>query len=435
MSARLVYADKNGRIRDHGHLLMARSRNGEISLPDQGELIPLPAESELFLLPGRSAIGIDPESGEQREADGLAVAAFAAPGYTLSAHPAYARKEGAPLLPLFAYGAVGYLHGRFWICACHVDDDPRQRFGGIHRRRIESGARRLLADYPANRLVAHIINNCVARYDCPAARNFALGRYEAPLPTSRACNAACIGCISLQGNDSPLAVTPQCRLEFTPTADEICEVMTIHAGREKSAPIYSFGQGCEGDPLVNYELLCESIRKFRANDGPGTINCNTNASNPEAVEKLALAGLTSLRASLNSARESLYHAYYRPAGYDFAAVRESLKIARKLGLFTSLNLLWFPGITDTPEELAAMASLCRSCGVSMIQMRNLNIDPDWYAESMGAPCAPSMGPARFMAELQKLCPWLKFGYFNPWLGERAKISAPMPETMSGGILR
>ena len=30
------------------------------------------------------------------------------------------------------------------------------------------------------------------------ARAFALGRHEAPLPTSVACNAQCVGCLSLQ---------------------------------------------------------------------------------------------------------------------------------------------------------------------------------------------------------------------------------------------
>ena len=36
--------------------------------------------------------------------------------------------SGAPLLPLFAYGAVGFAHGRFYVCARKVDQDPRQQF-------------------------------------------------------------------------------------------------------------------------------------------------------------------------------------------------------------------------------------------------------------------------------------------------------------------
>lgn len=426
MTPRLVYADQDGRVRDHPRLLMACNRNGRPGLPEAGELIPLPAESELFLLPGRTPLGINPKNGNAEAHTGLAVAAFAAPGYTLSAHPAYSQAADAPLLPLFAYGAVGYCRGRFWLCASRVDDDPRQKFAGIPRTRIEAGCRQLLAAWPQNRLVSHIINNCVRKYDCPAARNFALGRHEAPLPTSRACNARCLGCISLQAPDAPVAVTPQCRIAFTPTAAEIAQVMAIHASREQKQPIYSFGQGCEGDPLANWQLLCDAIALFRADNGHGTVNCNTNGSKPQAIQALAASGLTSARVSLNSARPKLYHKYYRPLDYEFADVKAFLAEARRLGIFTSLNLLYFPGISDTAAELAALAALCRECGVSMIQLRNLNIDPVWYATSMGAERNQALGLRKFMAELQKSCPWLKFGYFNPWLGDKANIAAPMP---------
>lgn len=342
----LVMADQSGNIYDDPQLLMVCRRGGQWGLPRPDELMPLPEESELFLLPGRRAVGLNPESGETEVLEQLAVAAFAAPAHTLSAHPAYESETGAPLLPLFAYGAVGFAHGRFYVCARKVDQDPRQQFRRIPRGRIEQNVRRLLREHPDNRLIRHILDNCVLRYDCPAARNFALGRYEAPLPTSRACNARCVGCISAQDKDSPVAVTPQCRLAFTPEAAEIVEVMRLHQGRETATPIYSFGQGCEGDPLTNADLLVESVRLFRNGGGRGTVNCNTNASHPEAVARLAEAGLTSLRVSCNSAREALYQRYYRPAGYSFADVRASIREARQRGIFVSLNLLFFPGVTE-----------------------------------------------------------------------------------------
>ena len=31
-----------------------------------------------------------------------------------------------------------------------------------------------------------------------------------------------------------------------------------------------------------------------------------------------------------------------------------------------------------------------------------------------------------MKRLKKLCPWLRYGYFNPYLGDRAEITAPLP---------
>ncbi|MBD5418033.1 MAG: radical SAM protein [Desulfovibrio sp.] len=443
LSPRLVMADAKGNVVDEPGLLMVCRRGAQWGLPRPDELIPLPEESELFLLPGRRAVGLDPESGAMEAVDGFAVAAFAAPAHTLSAHPAYVTEEGAPLLPLFAYGAVGFARGRFWVCARKVDDDPRQQFRHIRPGRIERGAEALLRDYPKNRLIRHIIDNCVRRYACPAARNFALGRYEAPLPSARACNARCVGCISARSADSPVAVTPQCRLAFTPTPEELAEVMAVHAGREKATPIYSFGQGCEGDPLTNADLLVESVRLFRGAGDParwtghGTVNCNTNASRPEAVARLAEAGLTSLRVSLNSARPELYHRYYRPTDYTFADVAESVRTARRHGVFVALNLLYFPGITDTEAELAALAQFVGENGVSMIEWRNLNIDPEWYRELMtgssgGVPAevsgegAASMGLAAFMKRLRKLCPWLRYGYFNPWLGDRAEIAAPLP---------
>ena len=423
----LVVADKDGNIYDEPDLCMVVRRGSQWGTPRPDELTPLPKESELFLLPGRRAIGLDPETGETVQHEALAVAAFAAPGYTLSAHPAYEAEPDAPMLPLFAYGAVGYADGRFWICARKVDEDQRQQFRHIPAKRIDDNVRRLLKTYPKNRLVDHILNDCVRRYDCPAARNFALGRFEAPLPTSRSCNARCIGCISEQGEDSPIAVTPQCRLTFTPTPEEIVEVMRIHAEREQKTPIYSFGQGCEGDPLMNADLLCEATRLFRAEGGKGTVNCNSNSSQPKAVERLAQAGLTSLRVSLNSAREEVYTRYYRPCGYTFADVVESIAVARKNGIFVSLNLLFFPGVTDTEAELAALSRLVGEHGVSMIQWRNLNIDPDYYLSLLdGLEMGPSMGLRAFMKRLRKNCPWIRCGYFNPYVGDKAELSAPMP---------
>lgn len=431
MRISLVAANANGEIYDHPDWLMVMDRGGQWSLPSLDDLIPLPEESELFLLPDRQAAGFDPATGEFKTSDYLAVAAFAAPGYTLTAHPAYVSAPQAPLLPLFAYGAVGFWDGQLWIAARKVDEDARQIFSHISAMRINAGARKLLATYPQNRLVRHIINNCVRRYDCPAARNFALGRYEAPLPTSRACNAACIGCISFQAPASPVKVTPQCRLDFTPQASEIAQVMAIHEQREKRQPIYSFGQGCEGDPLMNYELLCESIGMFRGKGGKGTINCNTNASRPNAVGALVKSGLTSMRVSLNSAVEKDYLAYYRPTDYTLDDVKTSIATARSLGAHVSLNLLYFPGYSDTRPQQEALARLCASCGVSMIQLRNLNIDPAFYRKCLGIDANGSrekpFGLKEFMEKMTAACPWLRFGYFNPYLGEKAVISAPFPQ--------
>lgn len=423
----LVVADAQGNIYDHPDLLMVCRRGHQWGLPRPDELMPLPPESELFLLPGRHAVGLDTENGVTEVQEELAVAAFAAPAHTLTAHPAYSSDADAPLLPLFAYGAVGFARGRFYICARKVDEDTRQVFRGISRKVLQKRVRELLEQYPDNRLLRHIMNNCVLRYDCPAARNLALGRFEAPLPTSRTCNARCVGCISQQEEGSPITTTPQCRLDFRPTAKEVVEIMRHHEAQEKECPVYSFGQGCEGEPLTEAPLLVESVACFRQGGGKGTVNLNSNASRPDAVEELSKAGLTSLRVSLNSAREDVYNRYYRPQGYTLDDVRESIRRARREGVFVSLNLLYFPGVSDTEEEVSALSALVGSCGVSFIQLRNLNIDPEMYLQLLdGLPLGPSVGFTNFKKRLRKMCPWLKFGYFNPWLGDKAELTAPQP---------
>ncbi len=423
----LVVADARGNIYDHPDLLMICRRGTQWGLPRPDELMPLPAESELFLLPGRRAVGLDPETGVSEAQEELAVAAFAAPAHTLTAHPAYVSDADAPVLPLFAYGAVGFARGRFYVCARKVDEDDRQVFRNVPRRRLEQCVRALVRQYPKNRLMQHIMNNCVLRYDCPAARNLALGRYEAPLPTSHVCNARCVGCISRQEEDSRIRTTPQCRLEFTPTPQEVLEVMLHHSRQETERPVYSFGQGCEGEPLTEAPVLIEAVAAFRAAGGCGTVNLNSNASRPEDVAALAEAGLTSLRVSMNSAREEVYTRYYRPRGYTLAEVRRSMVEARSRGVFVSVNLLYFPGVSDTEEEIAALAELVGTTGVSCIQLRNLNIDPEMYLELLqGVALGPSVGLTNFKKRLRKACPWLRFGYFNPYVGTRAELTAPLP---------
>ncbi|WP_298069195.1 radical SAM protein [uncultured Mailhella sp.] len=416
----MVLADAQGQIYDDPELLMLCRKGNEWTLPRPDEVMPLPPESELFLLPGRHAVGLNPETGETVEVEELAVAAFIAPAHTLTGHPVYVTDETAPTLPLFAYAAVGMIGDRFYVCAKKVDEDPRQIFTGIPQKKINHAAKALMARFPKNRLIQHLMQNCVLRYGCPAAKNLALGRYEAPMPTSRVCNARCVGCISHKNEDSTICATPQDRLTFTPTSDELVEMMLYHMGNEPH-PIYSFGQGCEGEPLTEAPLLIETVRKFRERGGTGTINLNSNASMPDAVAALAEAGLTSLRVSMNSARDEVYLRYYRPKGFSFTEVRRSIAEAHARGVYVSLNLLYFPGITDCEEEIEALVELINTCGVQFIQLRNLNIDPELYLKLMeGIDFGPSVGLSNFRKRLKKYCPGLRFGYFNPFVDEDKK---------------
>ncbi|PKN40628.1 MAG: radical SAM protein [Deltaproteobacteria bacterium HGW-Deltaproteobacteria-18] len=414
----MVFADADGNVYDHPDLLMLVRRGRELTLPRPDELIPLPEGSDLYLLPGRHALGLDPETGKAEAMEERAVAAFVCPSYTLSASAAYLPDADAPKLPLFAYGAIGFARDKFWVAATQVDKDRRQVFSQIAPERITKGAQDLLKRYPENRLISHL-SRCALTFCCPAAKNLALGRFEAPLPTSKACNARCYGCISHQPLDSGFP-SSQNRIDFTPTAKEIVEIMNLHSKRAKN-PVMSFGQGCEGEPLTEAALLTEAIALFRSGGGRGTVNINTNASLPDTMPGLAKAGLDSIRVSLNSARESVYNSYYRPHGYTFADVRRTIVTAKEHGLFVSLNYLFFPGVNDVESELEALTDLVASARPDYIQMRNLSLDPELYLGCVGDPTEPSMGLGNFMKRLKKACPWINYGYFNPYLENKIPV--------------
>ena len=184
--------------------------------------------------------------------------------------------------------------------------------------------------------------------------------------------------------------------------------------------VVSFGQGCEGEPLLFADALVDAVRRIRAETSRGTVHLNSNASKPDAVRALRAAGLDSLRASLNSPRPDVYAAYYQPRGYAFADVAESLRVVVRSGGHAALNLLCFPGLTDTEAELEALSALIGDTGLHMVQLRNLNIDPDLYRASLPA---GRVGKGRGMrwlrVALAKRFPRLRFGYFNPALRRAA----------------
>ncbi|MFH1212870.1 MAG: radical SAM protein, partial [Candidatus Neomarinimicrobiota bacterium] len=340
------------------------------------EWIPLPEGSQLMELPGRLPVGRDrqtdeiatlTETGDEKL---LAVSAFVAPAYTVFYHAAWEKLPRARRLSLYAYSAVGWHDGRFYVPAMRIDPDIRQDPPNFNRAEIGRSARHLLKHYPHNRLAAHLVNNCALTYGCPAALNYLLNRWEMPLPTARTCNSACIGCLSLQ-KDSDVC-SSQHRIAFTPTAEEIIEIAVPHLETAPN-PVVSFGQGCEGEPLSNPQLLFDTIKGMRQQTAKGTINVNSNASRPDVVTKLIEAGLNSLRVSMNSARPEFYTRYFRPKNYTFENVLESIRIVKNAGRFVSVNYFVFPGFTDQPSEIVAFEKLLTEYDVDMIQWRNLNI--------------------------------------------------------------
>ena len=192
----LLFANSRGEILDYGGLQMAGSSAGRFYRPDQDDLIELPPGSELFTLPGRLPVGFEPDSDEPAllaenpygpDDTVQAVAAFMAPAHT-AIYTAAFQKRGIDetLLPLFAYTAVGWRDGRFWVAGFRSDPDIRQDADQFNGRVLQQRTHRQLRNHPNTRLIQHL-GKCCLTYGCPAARNYFLGRWEAPLPCSPVC--------------------------------------------------------------------------------------------------------------------------------------------------------------------------------------------------------------------------------------------------------
>lgn len=409
----ILYSDGKGNIFEDTSLY-ATGRSGWDAVPvPEDEWIELPEGGQLYELPGRKGIGIDVKTGEMRLCEkGWAVAAFIPPAHTGFYLAAYETAPDAPVLPLFCYTAAGWHQDKFYVPAVRIEPDIRQDCDGYDQKEVELDVEQFLKSYPHNRLVKHLGENCALNYHCPAARNYFLGRWECPVPASPACNANCIGCISLQPDEEKI-VSPQDRLAFKPTVDEIVEYTVPHL-EAAPYPIISFGQGCEGEPLLMWETLRDSIIAIRKHTNKGSININTNGSNPKAVKVLCEAGLNSIRISTNSARREIYMPYYRPNNYDFEDIIESLKVVRSYGGWTSINYFVFPGMTDSIAEYEALRKLIRDTDLCMIQWRNFNIDPDWYLGKIGVTdTGECMGMRTLLETIREEFPNLKFGYYNP----------------------
>lgn len=415
---RLLFADDEGRIYDHPYLLALGRSGDQLVLPSQEEWIPLPDMSRLFYLPGCRPVGLDPDTQRvvvlecekvgRRRVHCWAVAGFLEPGYVRSLLPAADMSTKDYILPLWAYTAVGFANGAKMAAAFRIEENPHWDPRNFDDRELLPRVKARLAQSLQGRLLKHLAN-CALRNHCFAAKNLFLQRWEAPLPVSRRCNARCLGCLSRQPRGSCPAAHR--RIGFTPTVDEIVEIAVDHLEGAED-PIVSFGQGCEGEPLTEAKLLAKVIRGIRSRTTKGTINLNTNGSIPEALLELIDAGLDSVRISLNSARPELYEAYFRPSGYTLKQVEESLRICSQSGMFTMVNYLVFPGISDQEDEWQAFKGLIQRTGISFVHLKNLCIDPELYFRAMPRGDSPSLGMRELKNRLEAEFPTVELGYFN-----------------------
>ncbi|MDQ0063852.1 radical SAM protein [Paenibacillus harenae] len=372
----LVYADEHGNVFDHPEFIgLGRSGDMIVEIMEE-ELIPLPNGATLVSLPFTKPVGLNPSNGQmQAMPDGAhAVGALLPQGFTRLCLPGYVKADKNEKLPLFGYTAVVWKDGQFFVTAEQCDDP--ERWDPLNCDRDELGIQvdRILNKYPENRLYKHL-SNCALGYECLTSSNTFLGRWEGAVPVSYSCNAGCFGCISEQPDDSGF-VAPQTRMNFKPTVDEVVEVMLEHL-RTPDA-IISFGQGCEGEPSTQARIIVEAMNRVRSQTSNGYININTNAGLTDFMRAIVDAGLDLMRVSTISALDEHYNAYYKPRGYTLQNVEKSLKYATDKGVYTSINYLIFPGVTDREEEIEAMIGFAKRTGLKLIQMRNLNIDPESY---------------------------------------------------------
>ncbi|RAR40736.1 radical SAM protein [Paenibacillus sp. MDMC362] len=406
----LVYADEQGNVYDHSELFgLARSGDMIVEILDD-ELIPLPEGATLVGLPSTRAIGMDPETGEMMPLeDGYtAVGALLPQGYTRLCLPGYVKSDKEYKLPLFGYSAVVWKDGDFYTTARLSDDPEKWNPVNCDLNDLELGVKTLREKYPENRLYEHL-SNCALGYECLTASNTFLNRWEGAVPVSYSCNAGCFGCISEQPDDSGF-VAPQTRMNFRPRVDELVQVMLEHLKTPES--IISFGQGCEGEPSTQAKIIIEAMREVRSQTDMGYININTNAGLTDFIRGIVDAGLDLMRVSTISALDDHYNAYYKPRGYTLANVEKSLRYATDQGVYTSINYLIFPGVTDREEELEAMIEFARRTGLKLIQLRNLNIDPESYLELIPPAQGEILGMKQAIEIMQEELPDVVIGSFT-----------------------
>lgn len=401
----LIYTDESGQLIEDKEYT-AVGFNGLQVEPADLTWIDLPTGADIMTLPGKLPLGIANDSGELDVLEGVQpIAAILPMGYTRTLLPAY-EVDVEQDLPLFGYTAVGAENGRLKVAAIKTDEDLKWNPVYYNTADLSDLIAARKREFPENRLVEHLAN-CSLQYHCLTAENIFYHRWEAGIPVSPKCNADCLGCISLQ--PSECCPSPQQRISFIPTTTEIVQLAATHL-QDASEAIISFGQGCEGEPSLQWKIIAEAIKEVRFKTKKGVININTNAGHTDGIKALVDAGLDSIRVSLFSADTAHYAWYHRPCGYTLDDVKNSLRYAADAGLMVAINLLFYPGFTNQAEETEKLWRLIEETGVRQIQLRNLNLDPQKLESLL---IEDEIQPiAEWLKDLQQRFPQLLIGNYS-----------------------
>ena len=466
---RLLVAAPDGAVYEHPSLEMPLDNGHDVSRAGARDLIPLPEGWDLMAMPGTRPIGYDAASGkfvtvtkfdvDGRSFEPWAVAVHPPPGYVRAFHPAAEyldsthpdvrllaaststvsakeKRRGAlaivdsehgggddnarPGLPLWAYTAVGMTRKGPVAALFLADETTRWAPSLYYQSSLKERIAERVALDPDNQVLRQLAQ-CAGDYLCCCAQNVFYERWEGAVSVAPACTADCLGCLS---KDPAFGTpTPQKRLKFQPTPDEIARVIAHHLERAPE-PMMSFGQGCEGEPTMNGPVIVEAIRRAREKTKRGIINVNTNGSRPDTVRECARAGATALRISINTFDRDMYTAYYRPGDYDYDDVVRSLYVGRDEGMHVSINLLIWPGWSDRTAEIDAISKIVDDGALQMIQLRNLCVDPGYYRTVLPKERGMLLGMRGFVDELHRRHPKLRFGTFNPRLAADWYVDVP-----------
>ena len=403
-----LFADENGEIFDEPEFLGLGRIGAETILLKPQDLIPLPEGADLMLLPQRQALGF--KNNKIVTLSGQAVAAILPAGYTRTYLPAYQEDANTKALPLYGYTAVVLYKDELHVAALKTDDATKWNPLGFNTNQLKKLVNKTKKELADNRIVEQLAK-CSLQWHCCTAQNLFYRRWEAGVPVSPVCNANCYGCISLQ--PAECCPSPQSRIDFKPNPQEIAEVGTYHL---EYAPegIISFGQGCEGEPSLAADNIAAGIKIIRTKTSAGQININTNAGYTEGIKKIVDAGLDTMRVSIISAINETYDAYYK-ANYSLDNVKESINYAKSNGVFVSLNMLYFPGLNDRLSEFEAWESFLAETKVDMIQLRNLNVDPNAFLKIMPQCDSKMLGTLLFIEKIKQKFPQLVLGSFSHYL--------------------
>lgn len=411
-----LFNNQKGDVLENRNLTMLGRNGADWVEPGPAEMMLLPRGASLVTLPGHIPVGLDrharltycetdPLNSSQRV---FAVGALLPQGFTRTLLPACVSSSSSDFLPLLGYAAVGLKDDKIYVAATQTDE--HRRWHPVHYNTDGLPARigRILKKHPNNRIYNQLAR-CSLEYSCYTAQNIFYQRWEGGIPTTCTCNANCLGCIS----ESHLEVdSPQHRLDFSPTVEEITEVGAEHLQNARDG-IISFGQGCEGEPALNGDNLSRAIRFIRQQTEDGTINMNTNAGYFAGVKTMCDAGLDAMRVTIFSCGEENYNIYHKPCKYSLEDVRKSINYAGEKGLRVSLNLLTFPGFTDREDEIAHLVEFVNNNPVQSIQFRNLNFDPDYLFEKFKGG-GQAVGIISMMQILQKEAPQVnQISYTHP----------------------